>query len=108
MENTVVYVPSLYGDHQVIAIRQALAALPGVQSIYASSAFKLVAVTYDASRLAPARVEESLAALGHCVEAESGPETIIREPDPKWQQLGPRVTQTNRLDIELSGEFRGY
>jgi copper chaperone CopZ len=40
-------VPSMYGDHHVVEVRRILAAIPGVQDIYASSAFKVVQVTYD-------------------------------------------------------------
>jgi hypothetical protein len=28
--------------------------------------------------------------------------------DPAWDVLGVRVTETNRVDLEMSGEFRRY
>jgi copper chaperone CopZ len=40
-------VPAMYGDHHVVEVRRVLSALPGVQDIYASSAFRIVEVTYD-------------------------------------------------------------
>jgi copper chaperone CopZ len=43
-------VPALYGDHHVVEVRRILAAVPGVQDIYASSAFRVVQVTYDESQ----------------------------------------------------------
>ncbi len=39
--------PALYGDHHVIEVRRILLALPGVQAVNASSAFRCVEVQYD-------------------------------------------------------------
>jgi len=39
--------PNLYGDHHVIEVRRILLAIPGVEDVYASSAFHMVEVTYD-------------------------------------------------------------
>lgn len=45
---TVTYqLPNLYGDHHVIEIRKILLEIPGVIDVYASSAFRMVEVTYD-------------------------------------------------------------
>jgi len=43
-------VPAMYGDHHVVEVRTILAAIAGVQEIYASSAFHVVQVTYDESQ----------------------------------------------------------
>jgi copper chaperone CopZ len=43
-------VPAMYGDHHVVEVRRILAAIPGVQDIYASSAFRVVQITYDESQ----------------------------------------------------------
>ena len=40
----------MYGDHHVVEVRRILATIPGVQDIYASSAFRVVQVTYDESQ----------------------------------------------------------
>jgi copper chaperone CopZ len=40
----------MYGDHHVVEVRRILSAIPGVQDIYASSAFRVVQVTYDESQ----------------------------------------------------------
>lgn len=39
--------PNLYGDHHVLEVRRILLAIPGVEDVYASSAFHMVEVTYD-------------------------------------------------------------
>ena len=40
-------VPALYADHHVLEVRQILAGIPGVQEVYASSAFQVIEVDYD-------------------------------------------------------------
>jgi copper chaperone CopZ len=42
-------VPTLYGDHHVLEVRRILTEIPGVQGVYASSAFQVVEVDYDES-----------------------------------------------------------
>ena len=45
---TVTYeLPNLYGDHHVVEVRRILFEIPGVVDVYASSAFRMVEVTYD-------------------------------------------------------------
>jgi len=45
---TVTYdLPNLYGDHHVLEVRRILLEIPGVVDVYASSAFRMVEVTYD-------------------------------------------------------------
>jgi copper chaperone CopZ len=39
--------PNLYGDHHVIEVRRILLDIPGVVDVYASSAFRMVEITYD-------------------------------------------------------------
>ncbi len=43
-------VPTLYGDHHVLEVRRILTAVPGVQEVYASSAFQVVEVEYDETK----------------------------------------------------------
>ena len=42
-------VPTLFGDHHVLEVRRILTEIPGVQDVYASSAFQVVEVKYDES-----------------------------------------------------------
>jgi len=45
---TVTYdLPNLYGDHHVLEVRRILLEITGVVDVYASSAFRMVEVTYD-------------------------------------------------------------
>jgi copper chaperone CopZ len=60
--------PGLYADHHVTEVRQHLLKLPGIQSVYASSAFHVVEVTYDETQVDPAQLETQLEELGYLHE----------------------------------------
>lgn len=57
--------PAIYGDHHVKEVRQILAQIPGVQDIYASSAFHIVEVTYDETLVTEADLAARLDAAGY-------------------------------------------
>ena len=111
MENALFDVPSMYADHHVIAVRQALLALVGVEEVLASSAWKQVQVTYDPSTVSPDGIGQALDQAGYPVgngQLPSGPSAGPKAKDPAWDALGVRVTKTNQADLEMSGEFRMY
>ena len=109
MEKTVLHVPKMYADHHVMAVRKALE-LDGVEEVMASSAFKRVTVGYDSTRLEPGAIEEALRAAGYGPgedwEIPSPPEG--KEDDSAWFKTIRRVTETNVLDLQMSGDFRKY
>ena len=109
MEKTVLNVPKMWADHHVLKVREVLAALDGVQAIYASSAWKQVLVKYDAEKLDGTALAQALKGAGYGVDETLGPESELPSTgDPAWKKLGVRVTQTNQRDLELSGDFRRY
>ena len=61
-------VPALYGDHHVIEIRRILGAIPGVEDIYASSAFRQVEVAYDPEKVEAQKIEQALDEAGYLGE----------------------------------------
>ena len=110
MERAVFAVPKLYADHHVTAVREVLTGLPGVQDVYASSAFKRVAVSFDPAATSAAAIQGALQSAGYGPEA---PLEFAQAPQNKedgsfWYIFRPRITETNRLDIEMSGDFRKY
>jgi len=111
MEKAVLDVPTLWADHHVLKVRDALFQSEGVEDVYASSAWKQVLVTYDEAKTDRAAIEKALAEAGYPVGEGEVPvlvqPTAIRR-DPQWEVLGARVTETNQVDIEMSGEFRRY
>jgi copper chaperone CopZ len=65
METLSFKLPAMYGDHHVVEVRRILAELPGVEDIYASSAFQAVEVTYDAAQVDAAAIESVLDNAGY-------------------------------------------
>jgi hypothetical protein len=100
----------MFADHHVLRAREALFALLGVDDVYASSAWQTVIVSYDPDKIDRAAIEQALAQAGYPPDgatpmlAESGEQF----KDPAWEELGVRVTQTNQMDLQMSGEFRRY
>jgi copper chaperone CopZ len=68
MQKVTFETPSLYGDHHVIEIRRILMALPGVQDVYASSAFQVVEVTYDPEKVNDLEIAMKLDEAGYLGE----------------------------------------
>jgi len=103
-------VPAMYGDHHVSDVRRILLEIPGVEEVYASSAFKRVVVSYDPARLNPSVIEENLRAAGYGPgddwELPSPPEG--KDDNSPWFKLVQRITKTNMLDLQMSGDFRKY
>ena len=57
METTTYEIPSMYGDHHVIEVRRILQLIPGVEEVYASSAFQAVEVTFDPDKVTGKQIE---------------------------------------------------
>ena len=110
METTVLSVPKMWADHHVLKVREVLAALDGVQGVYASSAWKQIMVKFDPGKLNESAVAEALAGAGYAVgaalELDGAPTSDTG--DPSWKELGVRATTTDERDVALSGDFRRY
>lgn len=111
MKKAVLEVPTLWADHHVLKVRDALTNLKGVEDVYASSGWKQVLVAYDEAKTNQAAIEKRLAEAGYPVGEGEVP--VLVQPtdtrrDPQWEVLGSRVTETNMTDLEMSGEFRRY
>lgn len=111
IEKVVLDVPLMWADHHVLKVRQALANLKGIEEVFASSAWKQVLVKYDPSAISRDAIERALADAGYPVGEGETPILVQPAPtrrDPQWNVLGARVTETNRVDLEMSGDFRRY
>ncbi|HIE38312.1 MAG TPA: copper chaperone [Anaerolineales bacterium] len=111
MEKIVLDVPNLWADHHTLQVRDALVNLGGVEDVYVSSAWKQVLVVYDAAKIDQGAIEKALAGAGYPVGEGGAP--VLAQPtekrrDPKWDVLGFRMTETNRADVEMSGDFRKW
>jgi copper chaperone CopZ len=68
METKTFEVPALYGDHHVTEVRRILLQLEGVVDVYASSAFQVVEVTYDESKINDLQIALQLDEAGYLGE----------------------------------------
>jgi copper chaperone CopZ len=75
--------PALYGDHHVIEVRRILLRLEGVKDVYASSAFRVIEVTFDPARISEDEIAAHLKEAGYLDEipvvAETGAATYGRD-----------------------------
>ncbi len=108
MEKVVLSVPKMWADHHVLAVREALNALNGVEGVHATSAWKTVVVKYDPGKLEQSAIVEALAKAGYGADGADPEGGRQDKPDPAWEALGVRKTKTIQRDLELSGEFRRY
>jgi len=100
----------MYADHHVLAVRDALAAIPGVEDISASSARRRVSLDYDPKKVDEESIRAKLAEAGYAEgqELEYAIPPEGKEDSSAWFCVNQRVTTTNRLDLEMSGDFRKY
>ncbi len=111
MKKVVLDIPLLWADHHVLKVRDALVNLEGVEQVFASSGWKQVLVTYNGTKTSQATMEKALAEAGYPVGKGEVPmiaqATRLRR-DPQWADMSLRMTETNMVDLEMSGEFRRY
>ncbi|MGD2161668.1 MAG: hypothetical protein PVG02_02265 [Anaerolineales bacterium] len=103
MEELIFDMPSMYGDHHVLKVRDALEAIEGVEEIYASSAWKQLMIKFDPKKVKSADLEKTLSEAGYPPN-EGEPPVLVHtssiKRDPQWELLGVRSTQTNPADLK--------
>jgi copper chaperone CopZ len=109
MEQITVTLPTMWADHHVINVKRLLSPISGVENVFASSAFKQVLIEFDAGKTSQAALVKALTDAGYAPgEEEFLAESPYGSPDPAWDKQGQRITTTNLVDLQLSGEFRKY
>lgn len=103
-------VPRMWADHHVPLARKALLSLPGVEDVYASSAWKTVKITFDTSKVTEDALKKALADAGYPVGVEMAlPNYLEQSKDGSmWYTAAGRVVETNMADLVMSGDFRKY
>jgi copper chaperone CopZ len=83
METRTFDAPALYGDHHVSEVQRILKELPGVEDVYASSAFQVIEVTFDETKTTADLVAACLEEAGYLGDvpmlAETGVAAYGRE-----------------------------
>jgi excisionase family DNA binding protein len=80
MEKVVFDVPSMYGDHHVVEVRRLLLEMPGVETVYASSAFGAVEVDFDPVKVSADQIKVKLDQSGYLEELSVPVETSEAVP----------------------------
>jgi copper chaperone CopZ len=106
MEKLQLNVPDMWADHHVLKVRATLTAMAGVQDVIASSAFRMVVLSYDPALTSPGAIMATLDDAGYPVAtdgtgviAESVP-VADGHRDPAWTRLGMRQTKTDERDLK--------
>ncbi len=87
METITIDVPRMYGDHHVVEVRRILLAMPGVEDVYASSAFRVARVRIDPAKVKPEDLCTQLDEAGYLGELQIAPE--------EWKSGTPKETEDN-------------
>jgi copper chaperone CopZ len=106
MGKVIIDVPSMYADHHVLVVRTLLTQIEGVETVYASSAFKQVLVEYDPAATAPETITNVLREAGYTEEMPVPVQEKLAEDS--WKKGTFRMTKTYPADLTMSGEFRKY
>lgn len=110
MKQLILEMPTMYADHHVLKVREALEGLKGIEETYASSAWKKIMISYKEKSIKPADIEKALTKAGYPPGEGATPMLVEASPDlkrdPQWEKLGSRVTKTNQIDLEMSGQSR--
>ena len=103
---TVTYeLPNLYGDHHVIEVRKILGEIAGVEDVYASSAFRMVEITYDPSVTNDLDIAVKLDEAGYLGEwsipIEAGASTYLEDRSKSYFRH-TSVYETTRQVVSFS------
>lgn len=68
MEVFTIDLPAMYGDHHVLEVRRILFEIPGVEEVYASSAFRVAEITFDPDKTSTEDIKARLDEAGYIGE----------------------------------------
>ncbi len=110
MKQLILEMPTMYADHHVLKVREALEGLKGIEEAYASSAWKKLMISYKEKSIKPTEIEDALTKAGY-PPGEGETPILVKassdlKRDPQWAKLDSRVTETNPIDLEMSGQSR--
>jgi len=87
METITIDVPRMYGDHHVAEVRRIFLAMPGVEDVYASSAFHVARVRIDPAQVSESDLRAQLDEAGYLGELQIATED--------WKSGTPKDTEDN-------------
>lgn len=87
METLSIDLPAMYADHHVVEVRGLLMNLPGIDDVYASSAFHILRVRVDPAQINEAVIRSKLSEAGYLGELSIATE--------EWKTGSPKDTADN-------------
>ena len=100
METIKLSLPAMYGDHHVVEVKRILSEKPGVEEVYASSAFQVVEIEYDPDVIDAEALEATLDDAGYLGEIEIPVEIGTVDQDPN----GDRSHFRHSIAYEQTGQ----
>jgi len=112
METKAFDAPALYGDHHVIEVRRILMELPGVEEVYASSAFRTIEVSFDPAKITADEIAAHLQKAGYLDEipmlAETGVAAYGRDgTDSKFRHTAIYETVKKNISFVQRVPYQG-
>jgi len=111
METKAFEAPALFGDHHVSEVQRILKELPGVEDVYASSAFQAIEVTFDESKINADKIAASLEEAGYLGEipmlAEAGVAIERKEGDGVFRHTATYETIKKTVSFAQSVQHQG-
>ena len=114
METLTLDMPAMYGDHHVLEVRRLLGTLPGVSEIYASSAFRVVELSYDPDQVSAEQIEAALVEGGYDGELDIVTEKYAASinggstPAPQAGSLASLEFQRHTASYEQTRKVVGF
>jgi copper chaperone CopZ len=103
--------PALYGDHHVSEVQRILKELPGVEEVYASSAFQAIEVTFDETKTTTDQITSRLEASGYLGEipmlAEAGVAVEKKEGDGVFRHTAVYETVKQTVSFAQHVQYQG-
>jgi copper chaperone CopZ len=110
MEKVTFSIPAMWADHHLLAVRDVLGKVSGVEEVLASAMYKDVLIKYDETKATPESLANALIGAGYEIakapQLPTHPERIADTSD--WFQFQERITETDLRDLEMSGDHRKY
>jgi len=110
MERITFSTPTLFADHHILAVRQKLFEVNGVEDVVASSMYRDITVDFDPEKTSAEALQEAVESAGYPigVEPELADQVLSHEDGSPWNTKIHRITTTDEADLEMSGDFRKY
>ena len=111
MEMKAFEAPALYGDHHVSEVQRILKELPGVEDVYASSAFQAIEVTFDEIKINADQIAARLEEAGYLGEipmlAETGIAVEKKEGDGVFRHTAVYETIKQTVSFAQHVQYQG-